>query len=188
MNLLCWLGYPRALQFAVLHRTIDLASYIAYLLLDCYSQSYNSANLIYSPFFQGSSPVLIPSIRMHPAFLLLALMASFVPSRATPFPTEVTPAVASQCGQWDSIQTGTYILYQDLWNKAAGTGSQCSQLNSLSGSSLAWSSTWSWSGGSNQVKSYANAVVNLKSQPLSQYKTIPTTWNWRLAVLPYTKG
>ncbi|MCJ1232538.1 hypothetical protein MMC14_000491 [Varicellaria rhodocarpa] len=115
---------------------------------------------------------------MYPTFLLLSLVAIVVPSCATPFPTEVTRAVASQCGQWDSIQTGTYTLYQDLWNEATGTGSQCSQVNSLSGSSLAWSSTWSWSGGSDQVKTYANAVVSLKSKPLSQYKTIPTTWNW----------
>lgn len=84
----------------------------------------------------------------------------------------------NQCGQWDSITTGGYILYQDLWNEASGTGSQCSTLDSVSGNTIAWSTSWSWTGGSNQVKSYANAVVQFTSTPLSKIGSIPTTWSY----------
>jgi len=83
------------------------------------------------------------------------------------------------CGQWDSVVTGTYTVYEDLWNEAAGTGSQCTTVNSLSGTTLAWSTSWSWSGGSNQVKSYANAVVTQSTiKKISAITSIPSTWKW----------
>jgi xyloglucan-specific endo-beta-1,4-glucanase len=40
------------------------------------------------------------------------------------------------------------------------------------------SHSWSWSGGSNQVKSYANIVTKITSKQLSAIKTIPSTWAW----------
>ena len=53
------------------------------------------------------------------------------------------------------------LSYQDLWNEAqASSGSQCTTVTSDSSNSLAWSTSWSWEGASNQVKSYANAVVS----------------------------
>ncbi|EFX01560.1 cell 12a endoglucanase [Grosmannia clavigera kw1407] len=82
------------------------------------------------------------------------------------------------CGQWDSVETGTYTIYQDLWNKDNGTGSQCSTVGSVSGSTLSWSTSWSWAGNSTQVKSYANAVANIAVKQLSAISSIPTTWDW----------
>lgn len=38
--------------------------------------------------------------------------------------------------------------------------------------------SWSWSGASNQVKSYANIVTKLTSTALSGISSIPTTWSW----------
>jgi xyloglucan-specific endo-beta-1,4-glucanase len=82
-------------------------------------------------------------------------------------------------GQWDSVPTGSYTVYQDLWNMNAGTGSQCTTVNSILGSNLAWSTSWSWSGGQGQVKSYANAVVTQSAiKQVSAIKSIKTTWNW----------
>jgi hypothetical protein len=106
---------------------------------------------------------------MHYNTYVLALAAAL----------SLASAATTQCGQWDSITTGGYILYQDLWNIASGTGSQCSTLNSVSGSTIGWSTSWSWSGRSNQVKSYVNAVVQFTSAPLSQIGSIPTTWSYR---------
>ena len=110
--------------------------------------------------------------------IILALAASFHVAYSAPTSTLASRAV-TQCGQWDSITTGSYILYQDLWDESAGTGSQCSTLESLSGSTLAWQTNWSWSGGSSSVKSYANAVVQFTSKPLGQLTSIPTSWAWR---------
>jgi xyloglucan-specific endo-beta-1,4-glucanase len=84
------------------------------------------------------------------------------------------------CGQWDSVVTGTYTVYQDLWNEAQATsGSQCTTVNSLSGTTVAWSTSWTWAGGSNQVKSYANAVVTSTKKQISAISSIPSTWKWR---------
>ncbi|KAF4628279.1 hypothetical protein G7Y89_g9867 [Cudoniella acicularis] len=83
------------------------------------------------------------------------------------------------CGQWDSVATGTYTVYQDLWDEsAASSGSQCTTVTSLSGTKLAWSTSWTWAGGSSSVKSYANAVVTTTSKKISAISSIATTWKW----------
>jgi xyloglucan-specific endo-beta-1,4-glucanase len=56
-------------------------------------------------------------------------------------PTSTIEKRAQQCGQWDSKVTGAYTLYQDLWGSAGYTGSQCSDITSLSGSTLNWWTT-----------------------------------------------
>jgi xyloglucan-specific endo-beta-1,4-glucanase len=96
---------------------------------------------------------------------------------ATPTPT-VDKRATSFCGQWDSLQTGSYIVYNNLWGRDAGTGSQCTTVNSLSGNSVAWSTSWSWSGGSYNVKSYANAVVKTAAKKISAISSIPSTWKY----------
>ncbi|KAI0533509.1 family 12 glycosyl hydrolase [Xylaria digitata] len=94
---------------------------------------------------------------------------------ATPTPT-VDKRATTFCGQWDSVQTGSYIVYNNLWGRDTGTGSQCTTVNGLSGNSVAWSTSWSWSGGNYNVKSYANAVVQTAAKKISAISTIPTTW------------
>ncbi|KAL0941641.1 glycoside hydrolase family 12 protein [Colletotrichum truncatum] len=96
---------------------------------------------------------------------------------ATPTPT-IEKRATTFCDQWGSATTGTYIVYNNLWGASSGTGSQCTTLTGLSGSNLQWSTTWSWSGGQYNVKSYANAVVNVSKKALSAISRIPTTWNW----------
>ena len=85
----------------------------------------------------------------------------------------------SQCGQYTSISTGSYTVYANQWGASTGTGSQCSQIDALTGTSLAWSTTWSWSGNENSVKSYTNVESPFTRKPLSQYTSIPTSWSWR---------
>jgi xyloglucan-specific endo-beta-1,4-glucanase len=97
---------------------------------------------------------------------------------ATPTPT-IEKRASTFCGQWDSVQTGSYIVYNNLWGQSAGTGSQCTTVNSLSGSTLAWSTSWTWSGGNYNVKSYANVVLSATAKKISAISTIPTTWKYR---------
>ncbi|KAI3327845.1 glycoside hydrolase family 12 protein [Xylariaceae sp. AK1471] len=112
---------------------------------------------------------------MKSFILASAALASL--ALATPTPT-IDKRATTFCGQWDSVQTGSYIVYNNLWGKDAGTGSQCTTLNSLSGNSVAWSTSWSWSGGSYNVKSYANAVVQTAAKKISAISSIPSTWKY----------
>jgi xyloglucan-specific endo-beta-1,4-glucanase len=84
------------------------------------------------------------------------------------------------CGQWDSVVTGTYTLYQDLWGEsAASSGSQCSTFESLSGNTIVWSTSWSWAGGPYSVKSFANVVLTQSTgYQLSTISSIPSTWKY----------
>ncbi|MCJ1421782.1 hypothetical protein MMC32_008149 [Xylographa parallela] len=114
---------------------------------------------------------------MYLNLLFVALAASVVPSLAAPT-RALEPRGASQCGQYTSISTGSYTIYANEWGSSTGTGSQCSQINGLTGSTLAWSTSWSWSGGPNNVKSYTNVEAPMTSKPLSQYNSIKTNWTW----------
>ncbi|RDW79394.1 hypothetical protein BP6252_04032 [Coleophoma cylindrospora] len=107
-----------------------------------------------------------------------AILASAV--LATPTKSYNKRAATTICGQWDSVATGTYVVYQDLWDESAATsGSQCSTVDSLSSETITWSTSWSWEGASSSVKSYANVVVNQATGvELSTISSIPTVWDW----------
>ncbi|CAO3661914.1 unnamed protein product [Umbelopsis ramanniana] len=102
--------------------------------------------------------------------------ASLLAASVTAAPLEKR---AAMCGQWDSAVDGSYTIYQDLWGESAATsGSQCTTVNSLSGSTLNWSTSWTWAGGSSSVKSYANAALTFTPKQLSAIKSIPIVWDW----------
>lgn len=84
------------------------------------------------------------------------------------------------CGQYDSVVTGSYTVYTDLWGEDnASSGSQCLTIDSLSGSTIEWSTSWTWEGGSDDVKSYSNVALTLsKGVKISSISSIPTTWKW----------
>lgn len=49
---------------------------------------------------------------------------------------------ASECGQYDTVETGSYTVYNNLWGEAEATsGSQCFGVTGLSGSTIAWETT-----------------------------------------------
>lgn len=108
------------------------------------------------------------------ASALAAPSLSEVPSKT------INKRATTICGQWDTVVTGTYTLYQDLWGESAATsGSQCSTFNSLSGDTISWSTSWTWAGGSSSVKSYANVVVTQSTgYEVSAISSIPTVWDY----------
>jgi len=110
-------------------------------------------------------------------FIYASALALFAATTSAA-PTSTIEKRTSICGQWDSATTGSYTLYQDLWNEAEGSGSQCSQINGLSGTTVKWSTSWSWADNSNQVKSYANIVTKVTSTALSGISSLATTWDW----------
>ncbi|CAL1710869.1 unnamed protein product [Somion occarium] len=90
-----------------------------------------------------------------------------------------TVDTSQHCGQWDIVTAGPYTMFLDLWGAAGATsGSQCSQITSVSGSTIAWKTTWTWVGG-NGVKSFSNIQLNEGiNKQLSQIKSMPSTWKW----------
>ncbi|KAK4553248.1 hypothetical protein LTR86_009778 [Recurvomyces mirabilis] len=109
------------------------------------------------------------------AFCVAILGAGLI--TASPSATHPKRALASSCAQYGSTTSGAYTLYNDLWGESSGPGSQCYTLDSAS--PLAWTSTWSWSGGPNSVKSYANVVYSgYTPAKLSTLPSIPTQWSW----------
>jgi xyloglucan-specific endo-beta-1,4-glucanase len=86
--------------------------------------------------------------------------------------------VSSFCTQYGSYESGAYSVSNNLWGESAGSGSQCTKVNSISGSGVSWSTTWTWSGGSSSVKSYANSGLAFNKKLVSQVGSIPTSVQW----------
>ncbi|KIM20713.1 carbohydrate-binding module family 1 protein [Serendipita vermifera MAFF 305830] len=89
-------------------------------------------------------------------------------------------AVWTTCDSWGSSTQGSFTVYQNLWGASAATsGSQCISLDSVSGSTFAWSTTWTWAGGPYNVKSYDNIAYNIATGiKVSTITSIPSTWTW----------
>ncbi|PBK89007.1 concanavalin A-like lectin/glucanase [Armillaria gallica] len=86
---------------------------------------------------------------------------------------------STHCGQYDSVNTGIYTLYLNQWGKNGATsGQSCAAVTSTSGNNVAWTTSWTWSGGDG-VKSYtninANNGLNVK---LSAINSIKSSWAW----------
>ena len=109
----------------------------------------------------------------------LAILTTTLAAALTASATPLLPRATEMCGDWDNVVTGDYTLYNNLWGKGAATsGSQCTTLDSKSGSIIKWHSAWSWAGGKNSIKSFPNVVVKTNAVQISKIKSIPSTWNW----------
>ena len=112
-----------------------------------------------------------------PALSLLSLAAPAPESESNAdLVARQTVDTSQHCGQWDTVTAGPYTMFLDLWGKdGASSGSQCSQITSLSGSTIAWKTTWKWVGG-NGVKSFSNIQLNQGiNKQLSQIKSMPVS-------------
>ena len=84
---------------------------------------------------------------------------------------------AETCDQWGQTKSGDYIIYNNLWGSSAATegGKQCTGLDSASGDTIAWHSTWTWNGGNTSVKSFANVALTFDAAPLTKVTSIPSS-------------
>ncbi|KAK3658746.1 Endoglucanase-1 [Elasticomyces elasticus] len=104
---------------------------------------------------------------------LLALAASVSVANA---------AVATLSAQYASYTSGAYSVNNNLWGTGSATsGSQTTVVDSASSAGVAWHTTWTWQGGSNAVKSYANSGYTFTKKFVSQYSTISSTTKWSLS-------
>ena len=115
----------------------------------------------------------------------LAFLALSAPLLASAAPSELAKRqldTSSHCGQWDVVTAGQYSLLLDQWGKDGATsGSQCANVASLSGNTISWKTTWTWTGGTG-VKSFTNIQLNqginkqlsaISSMPVRLFRPLP---------------
>jgi xyloglucan-specific endo-beta-1,4-glucanase len=78
-------------------------------------------------------------------------------------------------GQFDSVTVGQYSLLNNLWGEHDATsGYQSTQLISSSG--ISWKTSWTWTGGPYNVKSFANIQLDVGlNQQLSAITSMPVS-------------
>ena len=115
------------------------------------------------------------AIKLSSLLSLVALVTSVVAS-PTDLAARQSIDMSSHCGQWDTVTAGSYTMFLDLWGASGATsGQQCSQLVSLSGSTISWKTTWTWVGGTG-VKSFSNIQLNQGiNKQLSAIKSMPVS-------------
>lgn len=101
------------------------------------------------------------------------------PRSLTPTPATLQERSTTTCDQYGSVTTGSYIVYNDLWGESSATsGSQCTTVNGVTNSILSWSTSWTWAGGSSNVKSYANAALVFTPRTLSDISSLTAVWKY----------
>ncbi|KAL9601600.1 MAG: hypothetical protein Q9219_002434 [cf. Caloplaca sp. 3 TL-2023] len=115
---------------------------------------------------------------MHPSISYIPLIA-LIPSTFAAPSQQLPRAAAQNCDQYTPVTSGSYEVQNDAWGAVPG-GNSCVQLGSSGGESLAWSTTFKWGGDKNAIKAYPNAQAKDKTpcKPLSEYKTMPSSWSW----------
>ncbi|GAM90807.1 hypothetical protein ANO11243_088520 [Dothideomycetidae sp. 11243] len=109
----------------------------------------------------------------------LALAAALATTvHAIPIPSHTKAADQTLCGQWDLTISSPYTLYNNLWNLAAGKGSQCTLLSNSWDSGISWKTSWSWTYNKDSVKSYANAVTSVNEKKLKDINNLDSVWSW----------
>jgi xyloglucan-specific endo-beta-1,4-glucanase len=89
--------------------------------------------------------------------------------------------VASQqlCDQYGYLQGNGYEFNNNLWGKDYGQGSQCTTVTKVDYGGVSWRSTWSWSGGNDNVKSYPYSGRQLPQKRIvNSIGSLPSTATW----------
>ena len=96
----------------------------------------------------------------------------------------LTPAalasIQNLCDQYSYYSANGWYINNNEWNAAAGTGSQCTYLDSINTGGISWHTDWTWSGGDTSVKSYPYSGRDLSSnkQKLTDIATINSVAQW----------
>jgi len=110
----------------------------------------------------------------------LAVLVVPVLAAAAPSPSLGPRQAQSLCEQWGAWTGNNYTCYNNLWGKDQATsGSQCTYVDGASEAGVQWHTTWTWQGGQNNVKSYANCGKQPpKGKLVSAVSGLPTTVSW----------
>lgn len=97
---------------------------------------------------------------------------------AAPTPTLNKRSTTSDCAQYGSTTASPYVISNDLWGEDNGSGSQCYTVTGVSDGSLSWGTTWSWADNADDVKSYANTILEFTATQLSDISSLTSSWDW----------
>lgn len=111
--------------------------------------------------------------------LLAASAAVAAPATELAADSDLAKRATTYCDSYGSFSSAYYTFYHNNWGASAGSGSQCTTFSSTSGRTVGWSTSWSWSGGSSNVKSYSNVAITNVNKKLSAVKSIASVWKWR---------
>lgn len=89
-----------------------------------------------------------------------------------------TAGAQELCEQYGTHSSGAYTVNNNMWGMDSGSGSQCTYVDGISDSGVSWHTTWTWSGGEGEVKSYPNSGVALEKKLVSQVSSIPSAVEW----------
>lgn len=112
---------------------------------------------------------------MKLSLFYLASLATALPSASLGKRQEV-----ELCDQYEYWSGNGYEVNNNLWGMDAGTGSQCTYVDSSSESGIQWHTQWQWDGSPNDVKSYVNAGKMFdRGRTVSSISTMQTSASWQ---------
>lgn len=96
------------------------------------------------------------------------------------FATLAPLAVAEElCSQYAHYSSEGHEFNNNVWGKDAGSGSQCTYVDTAALDGSSWHSTWSWSGSDDDVKAYPYSGLELGEKLLlDDIKSMPSTTTW----------
>jgi hypothetical protein len=99
-------------------------------------------------------------------------------------------AAAKTCAPGGTITLGEYYLFDNEWGASSGSGSTCVS-GRRSGTTLIWTTNWSWTGSQYSVKAYPSAVLGWHwgwkttgtglPVRLSTNKRVSSTWKFKVS-------
>jgi hypothetical protein len=98
------------------------------------------------------------------------------------------------CGNGETLVRGKYMLFNNLWGAAMGSGSQCLWDAAAGGTDdearIAWGTNWDWTGPTDSIKSYVAVVLGWHwgwavpntglPTPLSAIESARSRWDFNL--------
>jgi hypothetical protein len=79
-------------------------------------------------------------------------------------------------GQFDEVISQPFTLFLDQFGSSGGTGQSCAHIVSQSGSTISWTTNWTWTAGTKGVKSFTNVGLNTGvNKQLGAIKSIPVS-------------
>jgi xyloglucan-specific endo-beta-1,4-glucanase len=83
------------------------------------------------------------------------------------------------CGQFDYHANYGYEFNNNAWGSGSGSGNQCTYVDKTAYAGVSWHSTWSWSGGQDNVKAYPYSGRQLPQKRIvNQFSSLPSTATW----------
>jgi xyloglucan-specific endo-beta-1,4-glucanase len=83
------------------------------------------------------------------------------------------------CDQYAYFAGSGFEFNNNNWGKASGQGSQCTYVDFHNNGGVGWHSTWTWSGGQDNVKAYPYSGRQISNKRIvSQIGSLPTSAQW----------